>query len=310
MPGVSALAPSGEQFELRHASQRVVVVEVGGGLRTYRAGEREVLDGYGPDEMAGGGRGQALMPWPNRLRDGRYEFGGRTLQLALSEPDTHNAIHGLVRWTNWIATEREPARVRMEHVLHPQTGYPFTLALAIEYVLDDGGLTVTTEATNAGGEPCPFGAGAHPYLTVGTASIDGCTLQAPGARRLLADERSLPTGSEAVAGTAFDFRRARTIGDAQIDTAYTELERDADGLARTQLVAPDGRTGVTLWQDASYTHLMLFTGDTLPPERRRQGLAVEPMTCPPNAFASGEGVRVLAPGETFTARWGIAPTRG
>ncbi len=308
MPAVSPLPPSGEQFELRHRSHRAVVVEVGGGLRTYRDGERDVLDGYGLDEMASGGRGQALMPWPNRLRDGRYEFAGRSLQLALSEPETHNAIHGLVRWANWIPTEREPARVRMEHVLHPQTGYPFTLALAIEYTLDDDGLTVTTEATNAGSAPCPFGAGAHPYLTAGVQRIDGCTLKAPGARRLLVDERSLPTGSEAVTDTAFDFRAPREIGEARLDTAYTELERDADGLARTQLIAPDGRTGVTLWQDASYTHLMLFTGDTLPPARRRQGLAAEPMTCPPDAFASGEGVRVLGPGEQFTARWGIAPS--
>lgn len=299
--------PSGRQLELAHGEQRAAVVEVGGGLRTYRAGERDVVDGYDEWEMCTAGRGQPLIPWPNRLRDGSYEFDGERHQLALSEPPTHNAIHGLTRWSNWTVAERERDYARMEHVLHPQTGYPFALALAIEYALGDSGLTVRTSATNVGARACPYGTGAHPYLAAGDELVDACMLQAPGAQRLRTDDRSLPTGTEPVDDTEYDFRSPRQIGATQLDTGYATLVRDADGLARVRLSRPDG-VQVTLWQDRHYEYLMLFTGETVPePQRRRRGLAVEPMTCAPNAFQSGDGLRVLAPGETLTSAWGIEP---
>jgi aldose 1-epimerase len=145
------IAPCGEQIEIALGDQRAVVVEVGGGLRAYSAGGRELIDGYGPDEMCASGRGQVLIPWPNRLEDGCYEFDGRRHQLALNEPEHGNAIHGLVRWANWTAAEREPHRAGMAHVLHPQPGYPFSLGLRVEYTLTDGGLRVrTTPRTSAG----------------------------------------------------------------------------------------------------------------------------------------------------------------
>ena len=162
-------SPSGEQFEIAFADQRVTVVEVGGGLRTYSVGTRDLIDGYGPGEMCPSGRGQVLMPWPNRLAGGAYEFGGRDLQLPVNEPATGSAIHGLVRWAAWSVAEREPHRVVVRHDLHPQPGYPFALAISIEYVLSADGLRVSTTATNVGGDPCPFGAGAHPYLRPGSA---------------------------------------------------------------------------------------------------------------------------------------------
>ena len=306
----TAILPSGDQIELACGDQRAVIVEVGGGLRTYRVGDWDVLDGYGETDMCSGGRGQPLMPWPNRLRDGRYTYGGESFQLGLSEPSTATAIHGLVRWANWTVARRSAAHVRMEHVLHAQAGYPYVLALAIEYALDDHGLTVHTEATNRGAAPCPFGAGAHPYLAAGTATIDSCLLQVPAARRLRTDEHSLPIGSDAVADTDYDFRGARPIGATQLDTGYYELARDADARARVTLSDPATSRTVTLWQDENYPYVMVFTGDALPePGRRRQGLAVEPMTCAPDAFNSGDGLLTLAPGQTFSGEWGIEPAR-
>ena len=166
------IAPSGKQLEIAFGDQQAVVVEVGGGLRSYSVGGRDVLDGYGADEMCTSGRGQVLIPWPNRLEDGSYELGGRRHQLPLTEPSTHNAIHGLVRWANWTVAESEPHRVMVEQLLHPQPGYPFSLALRIEYALSERGLDVRTTATNLGDETCPYGSGAHPYLTVGSERVD------------------------------------------------------------------------------------------------------------------------------------------
>ena len=196
----------------------------------------------------------------------------------------------------------------LAHRLYPQAGWPFTLDLELEYALDRGGLTVRTRATNVGERPCPFGAGAHPYLTVGTERIDEAVLHAPGGVRLRADERQVPTGErKAVDGTPYDFRTPRAVGDVQLDDAFTQLARDDDGRARVHLRTADGARQATLWMDASYEHVMLFTGDSLPePERRRRSLGAEPMTCAPNALQSGDGLRTLQPGETFAGAWGIA----
>jgi aldose 1-epimerase len=296
--------PSGEQFEIAFEDQRAVVVEVGGGLRTYSVDGRDVLDGYGLDEEAPSGRGQVLVPWPNRIQDGSYEFEGCRHQLPLTEPDLGNAIHGLARWEAWRPALREPARVRMEHVVHPQPGYPFTLSLALEYQLGRKGLSVRTTARNLGSHACPYGVGQHPYLRLGAGPVDALELKAPGRRVLVHDERDLPVGSEPVAGTEFDFREGRPIGATKLDNAFTDLERGDDGRARVELAAPEGAK-LTLWVDEGYGYLMLFSGDTRPDVNRRS-LAVEPMTCPPNAFRTGESLVRLEPGESITCSWGLA----
>ncbi|HET7718630.1 MAG TPA: aldose 1-epimerase family protein, partial [Acidimicrobiales bacterium] len=236
------------------------------------------------------------------IADGKYSFAGADLQLPLTEPGRHNASHGLVRWSNWMATTQEQDRVVMELTLHPQPGYPFTVALAVEYRLGAGGLSVSTRATNLGDRPCPYGAGAHPYVTVGTALVDDAVLLVPAETRLEADDRGIPTGAVAVEGTPHDFREAKPIGDLVIDHAYTDLTGNEAVFA-----APDGQRRVTLWWDSSYRWVMVFTGDTLAPSRRRRGLAIEPMTCAPNAFVTGDGLRVLEPEESWTTVWGIAP---
>jgi aldose 1-epimerase len=297
--------PSGAQVEICHADQRAWVVEVGGALRAYRVAGHDVLDGYTIDERCTGARGQSLIPWPNRLRDGLYHFADRDHQLPLTEPGKLNAIHGLTRWANWSPDDRAADRVTMRHRLHPQPGYPFALELAITYTLTKLGLSVATTAINIGTTPCPFGTGAHPYLTVGTPNVDSVVLRAPGQVWLPTDGRGIPIGSETVNGTDYEFLEPRPIGAVKLDTAYGDLVRDEDGLARVKLLAPDERTS-TLWLDANYRYLMLFTGDSLTdPDRRRRGLGIEPMTCAPNAFQTGEGLRTLQPGESCTTTWGI-----
>jgi aldose 1-epimerase len=292
---------------LRHGDQEAVVVEVGGAIRAYHVGGLDVLDGYGREEMCSAARGQPLIPWPNRLRDGRYAFANREHQLPLTEPERHNAIHGLVRWASWQAREHEPDRVLMHHLLHPQPGFPFTLQLALEYRLGDGGLRVALTATNVGAAACPFGAGAHPYLTLGTRRIDTLAVRAPGRRWLPTDDRAIPVGQEPVDGTPYDLRRPTRLGERQLDTAFADLERGEDGLARVELSDPASGRSASLWLDEGYRFLMLFTGDSLPEiARRRRALGIEPMTCAPNALRSCEGLTVLEPGERAQAAWGIS----
>jgi len=297
------LAVSGEQFELRHGEQRAVVVEVGGALRRYSVGDRDVLEGFGRREAADSGRGQPLLPWPNRVRDGRYEWDGEILQLSLSDTRFGHAIHGLVRWRNWQVLAWEPSRLTVGLRLYPMDGYPFTLGLAIDYELSDAGLRVVTRAENLGNQACPYGAGFHPYLTIG-GPIDGARLTVPAERILTTDERLIPVSSEPVAGTPYDFRVPREIGPLVLDDCFHELIRDAGERACVRLETPGA--AVTVWIGNAYGYVMVYTGDTLAhSDRRRRALAVEPMTCAPNAFASGEGLLRLEPAQTHTAEWGI-----
>jgi aldose 1-epimerase len=300
-------SPSGEQHELAFEDHRAVVTEVGAGLRTYAEGERPILDGYGADEMCPSGRGQVLIPWPNRLAGGTYEFAGQSHQLGIDDLRTRSAIHGLVRWAGWRLEERDPGRVVLRHDLHPRPGYPFALALQVEYAVSADGLRVVTTATNVGPTPCPFGAGAHPYLHPGTPTIDTAVLHLPARRVLATDAHGMPISWTEVEGSELDFTRGRAIGATVVDDCLTDLERDDDGRARVVLTDAENGTGVTLWADESYPYLMLYSGDDRPDVARRS-LAVEPMTCPPNAFRSGEGVIVLEPGATFTGSWGLAPS--
>lgn len=300
-------APSGEQVTLRRGLQRAVVTEVGATLREYRTGDWPVLEGFAEDEQVSGGRGQLLLPWPNRVRDGRYAWEGQVRQLSLTEPPQHNAIHGLARWVNWRVRERDEGRALLSLRLPAQPGWPFLLDLEVEYALEDDGLRVTTSATNVGDGACPYGAGAHPFLAVGTPTIDTALLRLPAATRLLGDERQIPIGAEPVDGTPYDFRVPRPIGDLRLDFAFTDLQRDPDGRARVQLSAPEGGRSVVLWLDEHHSYLMIFSGDTLGPSRARRGLGVEPMTCAPDALNSGDGLRVLAPRERVSTTWGIEP---
>jgi aldose 1-epimerase len=302
----SSIPPSGEQFEIEFGEQRAVVVEVGGGLRSYSVGGRDVLDGYDADEMCASGRGQLLMPWPNRIEDGTYEFGGSTHQLSLTEPEHGNAIHGLVRWSAWKVADRETNRVSLAQLLHPRPGYPFSLALRVDYMLSRDGLSVRTTATNVGTDACPFGCGAHPYLTLGTETIDELTMQVPARTILRSNERGIPVGEDDVDGTEYDFRRAKAIGATKLDTAFTALQPGDDGLVRVEL-RRSRDDSLALWVDESYRYLMIFTGDPLPDVNRR-AIAIEPMTCPPNAFRTGTDLVTLGPGSSWTGAWGIRAT--
>ena len=155
-----------------------------------------------------------------------------------------------------------------------------------------------------GAKPCPYGSGMHPYLTAGTATVDSAILRAPGRTVLRSDERGIPIGTASVDGTEHDFRRPRPIAATKLDHCFTDLERDGNGRASVELRDADGQTGLVLWVDEAYPYLQLFTGDPLPDVDRRS-LAAEPMTCPPNAFQSGEGLIRLEPGGSTTSTWGI-----
>ena len=301
---------SGEQFHLRHGSQEAVVTEVGATLRSYTVSGHQLLDGFDSFERSRDGCGQLLLPWPNRIAGGRYRFQGQDFQLPINEQDRQNAIHGLARWLPWVQEAASAQAVALSLLIFPQPGYEFALSARAEYQLGNDGLRVSVTASNLGAGALPWGLGAHPYLTLGSPLIDDLEIRVPAELYLASDAAGIPLGAPIpVSGTQFDFRRWRRVGTLRLDTTLTGLVPDAGGRAAVDLRLPSSATRLRLWMDSSQRYVQLFTGDSLPdPQTRRRGLAVEPMTCAPNAFRSGEGLVTLPPGESTTSTWGIQLT--
>jgi aldose 1-epimerase len=269
-------------LELALDDERLVVSPVGAALESWSVGGCELLAG-------GDFAGQVLAPWPNRLRDGRYRFGGAEHRTALTEPARHNALHGLTAGRTWRCAHASSHRLVLAHDLAGEEGYPFPLRLEASYELVHAGVVATLRATNAGDTPAPFGAGLHPYLR-------GDVLELPARVVLPLDERLLPAGDpQPVAGTELDLRSARAIAGQRIDRCFGELDRDGDEIARVALSGAGTR--VEVWMDARFAFVQIYTNDA--------GVAIEPMTCAPDAFNSGAELVVLAPGESFSARCGL-----
>lgn len=295
------LSPSGEQFEIAAGGYRAVVTESGGALRHLSYDGVDLIDGFAEDAMASGGRGQLLMPWPNRIEDGQYSFAGVDHQLALTEPKRNNASHGLARWAAWVVEEHTSTSVSLTYRLMAQNGYPWLVDLHVQYDVSADGLTVTQSATNLSDSPAPYASGAHPYLSVGT-RLDDCELLLPASTRAYADpERLLPAGREDVEGTPYDFRVTRPLKDTVFNDTFTDLARGRDGRAEVVL---RGDQAVVLWVDEQHRWLQVYSADDVATHGRRS-LAVEPMTANANAFRTGEDLVTIEPEETFSAVWGV-----
>jgi aldose 1-epimerase len=295
--------PSTEPTEVQLAAgeARLAVDLRGGGMRRLVVGDWDVIDGYPAGAVTEGWRGAVLVPWPNRVREGRWAWHGRELQLDLDSTAEPHAMHGLVAWQPWSVLAEGAAEVTVGTTLEPHPGYPFRLAVAVDYAIAPDRLTVTVRVRNSGGTAAPFGVGMHPYLHVGAneeGGIGGADLTVP-ARTALETEGGLPTG-----GRHRFHGDVGRIGSHAFDTPLTDLERDADGWSRLRLRGPLGE--LELAADGAWPWLQVYTGDTLPEGQRRRSLAVEPMTCPPNALADGLDLLVLEPGADWSGTWTLS----
>lgn len=293
---------SGREWTITAGTHSATVVEVGAGLLRYRAGGVDVTCTYGDDVLPPKGCGTTLVPWPNRIRGGRYEFGGETQQLPITEPDAGNAIHGLGRWARWTPVTEAADSLTLRLDIVPQKGYPYSVRAEVTYAVHpDAGLVVTLGARNNGTSRAPFGAGSHPYLDTRGHALDDVTLHLPASEALVVDDKQVPVGSRTLTGKD-DYRRGRRLHKERFDAGFTGLET-ANGRGAAQVVTPDG--GAALWFDETFKFLQVFTVDHL--TNGRSGIAIEPMTCAPDAFNSGAGLIVLEPGAAWTGSWGITP---
>lgn len=296
--------PTGHRHILNGPNVSAEITEVGAALRALRVGEADVVPRYPDDRPTPAASGVVLVPWPNRVRDGRWAQRGETYQLAISEPALGNASHGLLRFVAYHAVETAPHAVTLAADVFPQTGYPFHLATRVRYAVTPDGLDVTHTIENVGDADAPVALGTHPYLCLSDTPTSELRLQLDAEEWFPLDERNLPVSCESV-DAAHDLREPRRVGDLSLDTAYTGILRGADGRIRGILHAPDGRR-VELWAGTGFDYLQVFTTDRYPGQDL--AIAIEPMTAPADAFNSGRDLRWLAPGESWQLEWGIALT--
>lgn len=303
MPSHVPLPPTGAQFEISAGDVSATVTEVGAGLRAFSAGGRPYVETFPVDRRPPRGAGTVLVPWPNRTAGGRWTWNGAVQQLSLSEPAAGNAIHGLLRHTFYDVVDHGPDAITLGARVAPQNGWPVPLAAQVRYAVSADGLTVTHTVANAGGAAVPFGVGAHPYVRAGDAATDDCTLRL-AATTALPLEKGLPTGPPRPATGDDDFSADRPLRGLRLDHAFGGCVPAAgDTHVRHRLTGPGG--GVELWADPDFRWVQVFTPDDHPD--RGRAVAVEPMTCPPDALNSGTDLITLEPGDSWTGSWGLRP---
>ncbi len=293
----------------------MVVSPWGASLRRYLlidngGHETDIVWGYSGSSNKRGGQGDVLIPFPGRVRDGRYTFDGQSLQLECNDKEGPNAIHGFVRSLPWqirtVHADTVTFEVHLDAAAYAKRGYPFSLRTSVTYSLDFSGLTCSFTVKNVGKQTAPVGVGFHPYFTVGTSLIDDVDIQIPGSACLEFNERLVPTGKILdVAGTPWDYRRLRTIGPQRFNHCYVQLERDAQGMATASLRHAQSRRTVDIAMDSTFSAVVVYTGDAIP-DAPRAAVAIEPMTCASDAFNHPEwGLKRLLPDESFSGRYHV-----
>jgi aldose 1-epimerase len=295
---------SGTQYSIAHGRYTASIASIGASLRELRFDDRDLVVPFSADEIRPKFRGATLAPWPNRITDGRYELDGVPQQLALTEPERGHALHGLVGWQEFTAISESPSEVVLGAVIEPQSGYPFRVFLSVRFTLGDGGLESEVVASNLSAAPAPFGTGPHPYLVAGPGRVDDWTLELPAATVLtVTEDRLMPIAVVPVAEAGLGFESPRMIGDTFIDHAFSALHRE-NGVATVRVTS--GSTGVVMHWDSRCPWVQVHTADQPSAAENRIGLAVEPMTCPPDAFNSGTDLVWIEPGASTSAGWTIA----
>lgn len=302
---------SGTQLSLHGGGYSAAIACVGATVRELNKAGRAVVAPFAADVIRPAMRGALLLPWPNRTVGAQYEFDGDLHTLPVNDHEFGAAAHGLVSWQRFEALEVTSDRAILGTTVEPQPGYPWRLKVEVTFVLGENGLSQEVVVTNESSGRAPCGIGGHPYLSASQPTeqaVQDWLLQVPAAEVLgFTGDRLLPADLEHVevyAAGSLDFRRGRRIGDTVVNHAFTALDRDTDGRACVRVSDSDG-SATEISFDARCPWVHIYTADGGIGKDCRHAVAVEPMTCPPNAFNSKQDLRILEPGQSMSAGWRI-----
>ncbi|HVK20664.1 MAG TPA: aldose 1-epimerase family protein [Actinokineospora sp.] len=287
-------------YEIHLGPARAAVSATGATLRAYTVDGVPFVETFPAGEPAPMSSGAVLLPWPNRTADAAWPYRGESQHLTVSEPARDNAIHGLVRDRIWALNERSESAVTLSVEIADEPGWPFRFRTAVTYALEERGLVVTHTIDNLSDRPMPFGLGAHPYVRAGATDVDDCEVTLAATTRLPLDPvRLLPARAQEPARI-----HRRPMRGLTLDGAFGGCVPSEDGLVRHTLMGPDG--GVEVWADPVFGWTQVYTPAEFP-GRPGRAIAIEPMTCPPDALNSGVDLLEVAPGGSWSAAWGITP---
>lgn len=291
-------------IHLQDGPHQATVDQRGATLLNFRVKGTAVLHGPGAVVPELGHHGAVLAPWPNRVEQGRYEHGGRTYQLPCNDVANGHALHGVVFDRDWLVDDRADDAVTLSVRIADEPGYPFDIHLTVRYSILEGALRCEAYWRNLGRRTAPFGIGFHPYLVPGPSPMDDWILEIDAGEVFIPKHGGLiPTSRVPVASTELDFRHPQRIGRRAFSAGFGDLGR-REGYGVTRLRDPVGYM-LELRMSDSLPWVQVFTGDLPSPDLRRRGLAVEPQSCPANAFVNGIDLMHLRPGEHGNADWSI-----
>ena len=239
--------------------------------------------------------GKILAPWPNRIRDGKYSFNKNDYQLPINEVSKNNSLHGLVGNSLWEITFQNQSKVILEYLLDQPAIYPGKLQLQVTYEIIESGIEITVLSENIGDISTPYGVSIHTYLVAGeSVKNNELFLQIPADQFLVVDaERLLPIKLQPVDGSNFDFINSKKISDQFIDHAFKYSSKYPRSIS---LLNAEGQ-GAEMIFDEQSKWIQIHTADRDLQADSRMAVAIEPMTCPPDAFNSGIDLIVLEPGK-------------
>jgi aldose 1-epimerase len=302
-------APDRFTIQLADGSAKLsaTIARVGAALVSFTSNDIELVEPGNLEAVGPYCEGIVMAPWPNRLEDGKWSYKGQTLEFPINLQSQRNANHGLLIDHPYDLVEATESSVTLGALIHARLAYPFNVYTTVKYQLVSSGIVVTHTAENLSEDEAPFAVGGHPYFQIVGVPTADLTLRSDAETVLDVNERQIPVGKSATAGTRFDMRAGVRVGDNFYDHGFTDLPRDSNGLAHTYLSAPDGRE-FDVWQDSRFTHVVIFSPGFYwdkSSDEKRFAVAIEPQTAGANAFNTGEDLQWLEKGEVFSASWGV-----
>lgn len=239
--------------------------------------------------------GKILAPWPNRIKDGKYTFNKKDYQLPINEVSKNNSLHGLVANCHWEVILQDQSKVILQHLLNQPDIYPGKLQLQVSYEIIEQGVEISVLSENVGDISAPYGVSIHTYLVAGALVKNyELLLQLPSDQFLEVDaERLLPIKLQPVTGANFNFVSLKKISNLFIDHAF---KYSSDYPRSISLLNAEGQGAEVIFDEQS-NWIQIHTADRDLRADSRMAVAIEPMTCPPDAFNSGIDLIVLEPGK-------------